>query len=59
VVRKRMSKLWRINRWGELFTWKRGRWVKGKASVALAEKVKRWKEMEKERKRREKDEEGV
>jgi hypothetical protein len=51
-----MSRPWRINRWGELFTWKRGRWVKGKASVALTEKVKRWKEMEKERKRREKDE---
>ena len=40
-----MSRLWRVNRRGELFVWK-GRWVKGKASVAPSEKVKRWKEME-------------
>jgi hypothetical protein len=46
-----VTRLWRINRRGELFTWKGSRWVKGKASVALSEKVKRWKEMEKARRR--------
>jgi len=52
-----VARLWRINRRGELFVWKGGRWVKGKASVALSEKVKRWKEMERARKREKEEEE--